>query len=162
MRHWRSRINWKKSDIHFSSNVPRTRKMELCSLMCMRECSHRRNYPFCKFKNKVVEFNYVAKRLATKLACWKLKHLSLAGQNTLIKSVALAIPSYIMQVFLLSVSICDKIDRLMWRFFWGARNEEKRFLSLRTWDNICTLKMAGELGIRRTRDMNTAYITKLS
>lgn len=90
-----------------------------------------------------------------------MKHLSLAGRTTLIKSVALAIPSYVMQVFLLTVSICNKMDRLMRHFLWGTKDDEKRFLSLRAWNNVCTPKMASGLGIRRSRDMNTKYITKL-
>lgn len=36
-----------------------------------------------------------------------------------------------------------------------------RYLSLRAWESICVLKSAGGLGLRRARDTNIAYITKL-
>lgn len=117
--------------------------------------------PFCKFRNKSKDFNYIAERFATKLAGWKLKHLSLAGRNILIKSVALAVPIFVMQVFLLLVCLCDKLDRFMRRFLWGATAEAPRVLILRAWDNICASKLAGGLGIRRMWDMNIAFITKL-
>lgn len=107
--------------------------------MSMRECNHGGKYlgtPFCKFRTKTTEFQYVAERLASKLAGWKLQHLSLAGRNTLIKSVALAIPSFVMQVFRLPISICDKLDKLLRRFLWGARVDEKIVLSLRAWDSV--------------------------
>lgn len=39
----------------------------------------------------------------------KTENLSFAGKNTLIKSVALANPAYVKQVFLLPINICNRI-----------------------------------------------------
>lgn len=100
-------------------------------------------------------------KIAAKLTGWKRKHLSLAGRNTLIKFVTLAIPSYIMQTFLLPVSLCDKNDKINRRFLWGVSEDRKRYLSLRAWDNNCVPKQVGGLGIRRAKDINVSYITKL-
>lgn len=130
----------------------------------MRECTHSGKYlgsPFCKFTSRSKDFNYLAERMATKLSGWKSKHLSIAGCLTLIKAVTSAIPSYTMQVFLLPSSLCDLFDKLNRRFLWGINGDWKRFLSLKAWDNICVPKYAGGLGIRRARDTNIAYITKL-
>lgn len=93
------RINWDKSDVHFSPNVSRADRSEICGLIHMRECLHTSKYfgsPFCKFQSKSADFNYIAERLAAKLAGCKSKHLSFAGKTTLIKAVSSAIPSYLM------------------------------------------------------------------
>lgn len=158
------RINWDKSDIHFSPNVPRATQHEICRRLGMRECAHTGKYldsPFCNFHHKASTFNYIAEKLANKLIGWKSRHLSMVGQTTLIKSVGLAIPAYVMQTFLLPTQICMTLDKLVHRFLWGAHNDKDRYLSLRAWDNICTPKHVGGLGIRHARDMNVAYITKL-
>lgn len=158
------RINWDKSDIHFGPNVSRHTRRAICELLNMRVCTHNSKYlgsPFCKFNSKSTAFNYLAERLAAKLASWKSKHLSFAGRTTLIKSVSMVIPSYVMQVFLLPVNLCDKLDRLNMRFLWGISDDRERFLSLRSWDRICVPKGAGGLGLRCMRDVNEAYITKL-
>lgn len=93
------RINWEKSDIHFSANVPRVDRAAICRLLHMRECSHSSKYlgiPFCNFSKKSTAFNHIADKIAARLAGWKHKHLSLAGWATLIRSVAMATPSFSM------------------------------------------------------------------
>lgn len=123
----------------------------------MRECSHNGKYlgsPFCNFTDKATTFSYIAEKLA--------RNLSMVGRNTLIKSMALVIPSYIMQAFLLPVSLCDRLDRLSRRFLWRVQKDGERYLALWAWDNICTSKQVGGLGIRRARDMNIAYVMKLA
>ena len=41
---------------------------------------------------------------------WKESVLSQAGKKVLIKSVVLAIPTYIMDCFLLLVDLCDHVE----------------------------------------------------
>lgn len=138
--------------------------MGLCSLLVMKECNHAGKYsenPFCKFSNKDESFSYIVDRMASKLVGWKQKNLLFAGRYTLIKSVALANPAYVMQVFLLPINICNIMDRPCRRFLWGHQEEWRRGLILKTWDNIYTPKQAWGLGIRRTRDANIAQVTKL-
>lgn len=140
----------------------RTTKIEICKLLGMREYLHNGKYlgsPFCKFKNKAVEFNYIADKFATKLSGWKVKNLSIAGCNTLIRSVSLAILSYVMQSFMIPVSLCDKIYRLNRRFLWVVKEDEKIFLALQAWENVCVPKLAGGLGLRRARDVKITFVT---
>lgn len=102
------RINWDKSDVHFSPNVTRATRSEICELLHMRECLHNGKYlgsPLCKFKSKSADFSYIADRMAAKLAGWKSKHLSFACRTILIKAVSSAIPSYVMQAFLLLANL---------------------------------------------------------
>lgn len=113
---WTSqKINWDKFEVHFSSNMSGREKREICGLMSMKECAHSSKYfenPFSRFSNKVEAFSNLKDRFASKLNGWKQRHLSMVGQNTLIKSVALAIPTFHKQAFLLPISICDRLDKL--------------------------------------------------
>ena len=45
--------------------------------------------------------------------------LSRAGKEVLIKAVAQSIPTYTMGVFLLPAKLCDELDSLCARFWWG-------------------------------------------
>lgn len=49
----------------------------------------------------------------------------------------------------------------MRRFWWGTK-ENKKQLYLKAWESICKPKCSGGLGIRRFRDTNIAFITKLA
>lgn len=112
-------INWEKSNIYYSYNVQRASRLEICRLLGMRECSHSGKYlgnPFYRFKFKNAEFKHIVDRIAAKLTGWKVRHLSMASRNTLIKSITLSIHSYTMQTFLLPVGICNKIDTINIRF----------------------------------------------
>lgn len=72
----------------------------------------------------------------------------------------MAIPSYVMQTFLLPARICDKMDGMVRKFWWGVA-DHKRDLYLKAWDILCLPKAIGRLGLRRFRDINLSFITKL-
>lgn len=66
-----------------------------------------------------------------------------------------------MQSTLLLVSICDYIDRRVRGFIWG-NSENKRRCHLVKWDKVTRAKDEGELGIRKSRGMNMAFMEKMS
>jgi hypothetical protein len=43
------------------------------------------------------------------MVAWKEKYLSTAGKEVLVKSVAQALPVYIMSVFKLPLTLCDEL-----------------------------------------------------
>lgn len=55
-------------------------------------------------------------RVWNKLKGWKQKALSRAGKEIMIKSVAQAIPTYIMSYFLLSSSMCKELEAIITNF----------------------------------------------
>lgn len=59
------------------------------------------------------------------IAGWKTQLLSQAGRACLIKSVALAMPSYVMSSFLLPQGFCSELDFLVSNFWWGFPMEKK-------------------------------------
>lgn len=60
---------------------------------------------------KAQRFQPLKERLSKRCADWCEKFLSAGGKEVLIKSVAQAIPTYIMSVFHLPASICDELMR---------------------------------------------------
>ncbi|PON82101.1 hypothetical protein TorRG33x02_220960 [Trema orientale] len=67
--------------------------------------------------HKSQDFNYILEKLQERLTGWKAKVLSRAGRLTLINSVGLAIPLYTMQSVPVPLSVCNKVDALI-RKFW--------------------------------------------
>lgn len=140
-------------------------RTELCAAMGIQECSHRCTYlghPFCKFKSKNEACKDVMDKLSNKLAGWKQKILSMAGRIVLIKAVAQALPSFIMQTVLLPKGLLHRMDKHIRDFFWGFQDSHSHNLYLKSWSSICLPKVVGGLGIRSMVDINHALLTKLA
>ena len=54
-------------------------------------------------------------RLTKRIIAWE-ETLSLVGKETMIKAVAQAIPTYMMGVFKLPMSVCDDLNRMIRNF----------------------------------------------
>ena len=54
--------------------------------------------------------------------------LSNVGQETLIKVVTQAAPTYTMSCFKFLESLCRKLGSMISRFWWGQKNEEENTL----------------------------------
>ena len=70
-------------------------------------------------KSKVEIFTEIKERVERKLSGWKEKMLSVGGREILIKDVAQAIPTYTMSCFQIPKSLCDEIEAMMRKFWWG-------------------------------------------
>ena len=70
-------------------------------------------------KSKIEVFVEIKERVGRKLSRWKEKILSIGGREVLIKAVAQAIPMYTMSCFQLPKGLCDEIESMMRRFWWG-------------------------------------------
>jgi hypothetical protein len=67
-------------------------------------------------KNQINAFKEIKERVIQKQNNWKAKLLTLAGKEILLKAVVQAIPTYSMSVFLLLISLCKDLNRLMQSF----------------------------------------------
>lgn len=54
------------------------------------------------------------------------KALSTGGKEVLIKSVAQAIPTYSMACFKLPRGLCQHINGILRKFWWGCKNGERK------------------------------------
>ncbi|CAN1127408.1 Putative ribonuclease H protein At1g65750 [Linum perenne] len=106
-------------------------------------------------------FQGIVDRIDLKLTGWKAKSLSLAGRVTLAQAALSAIPAYAMQTTVLPATTCEAIDKRIRNFIWGSTDEERK-THLVSWERICAPKENGGLGLKLSRILNRAYMTKLA
>ncbi|XP_028068804.1 uncharacterized protein LOC114271378 [Camellia sinensis] len=110
------KINLEKSAICFSKNVGIDIQAGLRNAMGVGNLVDSGKYlglPYIVGRSKRGIFNSVKDRVWTRLNGWKEIFLSVAGREILLKSVAQAIPTYIMSCFQLPDGICEDIDSML-------------------------------------------------
>ena len=85
--------------------------------------------------------------------------LSRARKEILIKAMVQSIPTYTMSVFQLPMKLCDELDNLCAKFWWGHVGNERKF-HWTNQDKLSTSKMEGGMGFRGLRDFNLAMLAK--
>ena len=65
-------------------------------------------------------------RLSKRLVDWSEPHSSFASKEVLIKTVAQAIPVYVMSIFKLPLSVCDDLTKMIRQYWWGVENGKKK------------------------------------
>lgn len=79
----------------------------------------------------------------------------------MIKAVALAIPTYPMNVFKLPTSLCKVIDALLAKFWWGQKEDETKVHWV-SWKSLGISKVEGGMGFRSLQEFNLAFLAKQS
>lgn len=129
---WSSQLpNPNKSFIHFSKNTPSLSKANILHCLSFKECSHKEMHlglPFCIPNSKSSVFQDLIFKINSKLTGWKSKTPSQASKSVLITSVANAIPTYHMTVFLLPKSITSNKDASFRKFWWGENKNGNSFM----------------------------------
>ena len=123
------KINADKSSVFFSNNTPDDRRCEVLNILGPMQDTRHKKYlglPSIIGKSKVEIFNEIKERVERKLSRWKEKLLSVGGREILIKVVAQAIPTYTMSCFQIPKSLCDEIEAMMRKFWWGQRDQESK------------------------------------
>ena len=106
----------------FSHNVDASIRLEIANLFAISEVQNQGFYlglPTIVGRNKAEVFKYVKDKVWNRLHTWHSKLFS-QGKEILLKSVALSIPNYVMNVFLLPFSLCDEIEKMLNSFWWAV------------------------------------------
>jgi hypothetical protein len=85
--------------------------------------------------------------------------LAQSAREVLIKSVLQAIPTYIMGVFKLPVSVCEDLTKLVRDYWWGAEHGKRRIHWV-SWAKLNRSKYQGGLGFRDMRLFNQAFLAR--
>ncbi|XP_057452170.1 uncharacterized protein LOC130743990 [Lotus japonicus] len=155
-------INLDKSMLSVSRNVPQNFFHELRQLLGVKAVESFDKYlglPTIIGKSKSQIFHFVKERVWKKLKGWKERSLSRAGREVLVKAVVQAIPAYVMSCFVLPDGLCDQIEGMISKFYWGG-DVSKRSLHWVSWDKLCRAKDEGGLGFRDFKSFNLALVAK--
>ena len=80
-------------------------------------------------------FETIQDWLRKKLIDWSEQYVSSGNKESLIKAVAQAIPTYVMSVFKLPVSVCDELTRMIRQYWWGVENGKNK-MAWMSWDKL--------------------------
>ncbi|PNY16580.1 ribonuclease H, partial [Trifolium pratense] len=155
-------VSLEKSEVSFSRNLPTIEKNMICNKIDVKAVTNHSKYlglPVIFGRSKKEIFASVQERIWKKIKGWKEKCLSRAGKETLIKSVAQAIPNYIMSCYKLPTGCCDNIEAMLAKFWWGT-TEKQRKIHWVSWNKLGKAKSKGGLGFRSFEDFNKALLGK--
>jgi len=104
-------------------------------------------------------FQDIIERVSLRLSNWKVKFLSQAGNEVLLKVVVQVIPTYSMGVFQLPVSLCKELNKLMQNFWWThmANRSQIHWMSRK---KMGRSKYIGGLGFRDLTLFNKVLLAK--
>jgi hypothetical protein len=95
-----------------------------------------------------------------KIQGWSGKHLSKAGREVLVKSVAQAIPTYCMSSILLPESLGEELERMINSFWWGSNRASGKGINWLRWEKLTMRKEYGGVGFRHFYGFNLAMLGK--
>ena len=129
-------INLVKSSIFFSSNVDVAQRDWIKNRLDVKEVDKFETYlglPTLIGRSKYQTFAYLKDKVWKKLQGWKGNLLSKTEKEVLIKAVPQFIPTYTVGVFQLLVKLCNEINSLCARFWWGQTGNERKIHS-KSWE----------------------------
>ena len=151
-------INSAKTTLFFSKNVLDATKESIKNLLT-KEYEKYLGLPVVVGRNKKASLNYIKDRVWGKLQGWKEKLLSQAGKEVLLKAVVQAIPTFAMSCFRLPVGLCQDIEMLIQKLWWGQRRDRRK-IHWKKWEVLCKPKLEGGLGFKDLCKFNEAMLAK--
>jgi hypothetical protein len=111
-----------KCSILFSTACPSATQVEIKSILGVSTSTFEEKYlglptPDGRMKNDCLQ--PIMKRFNKRLTNWSERFMSHGAKDTLIKSVAQALPGFVMGVFKLSLGFCEQYEKLIRDFWWG-------------------------------------------
>ncbi|XP_027172745.1 uncharacterized protein LOC113772350 [Coffea eugenioides] len=155
-------INLDKSAVFFSKNMDCAQRGEVCqALGGMMEAKQGKYFglPMVVSRTKDQIFGFVRESIKRRLQNWKNKFLSSAGKGIMLKTVAMAMPTYVMSCFKLPRKLCKDISALMANFWWGETNGRNKMHWI-SWKKMAVHKNAGGLGFKDLEAFNKALLGK--
>ena len=104
-------------------------------------------------------FQNLQMQLMKRLVQWGDGHLAQPGREVLIKSVAEALPVFVMGVFKLPYSVCDDLTVMVRNFYWGA-DQGKWKVHRKSWQKLQQPKSKGGAGFHDYRLFNQALLAR--
>jgi len=118
-------VNKQKSTVFFIQNYTAEMKTEVRQVMNIEQEALAEKYlglPTALGRSASEAFEFMPTRLRNVIGTWSGRAASQAGREVLLKSVALAVPTYSMSCFLLSKTTCRKMKTPIANYWWGISN----------------------------------------
>ncbi|XP_074315286.1 uncharacterized protein LOC141651472 [Silene latifolia] len=109
---------------------------------------------------KKADCNILVEKLVSKIRCFGSKKLSYSGRLVLVNSVLTALYSYWINIFVIPVSVLNKLNAICRNYLWDGGADFVR-VPMVGWEKVCCPKSEGGLGIRDSFAWNIAAIGKL-
>lgn len=157
------KVNRGKSSIFFSANVIEYNRQMISQALQMEEANENSTYlglPSTLGRNKSIILGYLKAKACTRVKSWEGRHISRSGKEVLIKSVAQALPTFSMNVFLLPLDITKSIEKTLSNYWWKTSQASNSKLNWMSWERMSKHKTAGGMGFRDFRDFNLAMLGK--
>ncbi|CAN6562431.1 unnamed protein product [Malus baccata var. baccata] len=156
-------INLAKSSVFFGANTPKCMKAKIVDTLGI-QCKQ----GFGKYlglqadfgHSKKVVFAEIRDKIEARMSGWAEQYLSQAGKETLVKTVAMALPNFAMSCFKLPIGVCRDIERAI-RNYWWRGNEQRKGIHWISWDRLMKQKKAGGLGFKDIQCVNLAFLAKI-
>ncbi|KAK1660876.1 hypothetical protein QYE76_049035 [Lolium multiflorum] len=155
-------INPGKCSVMFGDSCPMNRRTEVKEALQITQELFEKKYlglPTPEGRMHGGKFESLQAKLAKCLVEWDDNHKSQAAKEVLIKSIAQAIPVYVMSVFKLPFGLCDELTKMIRRYWWGAENGKRKTHWL-AWDIMLRPKDYGGVGFRDMRLFNQALLAR--
>jgi hypothetical protein len=115
--------------------------------------------PTPKGRMKRDVFQPLEQRFLKRMTAWKEKELSAVGKEILIKSVAPALPNYIMSIFKLTNGLCEDLMKAIRAYWWGSEKGRRRMQWV-PWKTLVLPKYLGGMGFKDLILFNQALLAK--
>ena len=118
-----------KSSIHFAKGISVTIRGEIMDELSVRNMSLSEKYlgmPSDVGASTNGAFKYLKDRVWKRVQGWMEQSLSAGGKEVLIKAVAQAIPPYSMSCFRIPRGLCEHINGVLRRFWWGSKDGQRK------------------------------------
>ena len=136
---------------------PRDKKWIGVKPPCSLASLYRRRWNTERKKKK--SFNYIKEKVWWKLQGWEAKLLTQARREVLLKAVIQANPIYTMGCFKLRLSLCNEIETLNKKFWWGQRDDRRKIHWVK-WEEMTKSKTIGCMGFRDLAMFNDSLLAK--
>jgi hypothetical protein len=156
------RLNKDKTSIFFSRNTSQEDRrciLQLSGLPAAQRYDKYLGLPALVGQSRIREFQGIIDRVRGRVLDWKVKFLSLAGKEILLKAIVQAIPTYSMSIFLLPTTLYRELNSIMQKFWWGHKANDKRIYWM-SWERMGFAKDQGGMGFRDLMAFNKALLAK--
>lgn len=130
-------INPQKCSILFGKHCRSGDKDDVVRVLGVQNASFEEKYLGLPTPNRRMSkgrFKNIQEKFTKRFVMW-CDHMARSGRKVLIKSIAQALPTYLMSVFRLPASTCNDLTRMVRNYWWGGE-KGRRETHWRAWEKL--------------------------